>query len=87
MGGGCRDRQSTRTRGCRAFARVLLPAASRGQQTGLGRITPPRYLWSPDARALLFISARELFWYDLAGKARQLVAAPPSTEQGERGRR
>ena len=61
---------------------VLLPAASRGQQTGLGRITPPRYLWSPDSRALLFISARELFWYDLAGKARQLVAAPPSTNKG-----
>ncbi len=61
---------------------VLLPAASRGQQTGLGRITPPRYLWSPDARALLFISARELFWYDLAGKTRQLVAAPPITAKG-----
>ena len=61
---------------------VLLPAASRGQQTGLGRITPPRYLWAPDSRALLFISARELFWYDLAGKARQLVAAPPNAARG-----
>ena len=61
---------------------VLLPAASRGQQTGLGRITPPRYLWAPDSHALLFISARELFWYDLAGKARQLVAAPPSAAKG-----
>jgi hypothetical protein len=26
---------------------ILLPPASRGQQTGLGRITPPRYLWAP----------------------------------------
>ena len=61
---------------------VLLPAASRGQQTGLGRITPPRYLWAPDSRALLFISARELFWYELAGKARQLVAAPRNATRG-----
>ena len=57
---------------------VLLPAASRGQQTGLGRITPPRYAWAPNARAILFISAKELFWYELAGKtSKQLVAAPP----------
>jgi dipeptidyl-peptidase-4 len=58
---------------------VLLPAASRGQQTGLGRITPPRYIWSPDSQAILFISAKELFWYELAGKtSRQLLAAPPN---------
>jgi dipeptidyl-peptidase 4 len=44
---------------------VLLPAASRGQQTGLGRVSPPRYLWAPGGQALLFISAKELFWYDL----------------------
>ncbi|PYU19426.1 MAG: hypothetical protein DMG32_24440, partial [Acidobacteria bacterium] len=44
---------------------VLLPAASRGQQTGLGRVTPPRYMWAPGGQALLFISAKELFWYDL----------------------
>jgi dipeptidyl-peptidase 4 len=57
---------------------VLLPAASRGQQTGLGRITPPRYAWAPDARAILFISAKELFWYELAGKtSKQLIAATP----------
>ena len=48
---------------------VLLPAASRGQQTGLGRTTPPRYLWAPGGQALLFISARELFWYDLKTKS------------------
>src|SRR5260370_18713223 len=26
---------------------VLLPAASRGQQTGLGKVTPPRYFRAP----------------------------------------
>src|ERR1700719_2211690 len=44
---------------------VLLPAASRGQTTGLGRVEPPRYLWAPGGQALLFISAKEPFWYDL----------------------
>jgi dipeptidyl-peptidase 4 len=48
---------------------VLLPAASRGQQTGLGRVTPPRYAWAPDGQALLFISAKELFLYDLKSKS------------------
>jgi len=53
---------------------VLLPAASRGQQTGLGRVEPPRYLWAPGAQALLFISARELTWYDLkSGSAKKLL--------------
>src|SRR5579883_1734863 len=42
---------------------VLLPPESRGQQTGLGRLSPTRYLWAPNSGALLFISARELFWY------------------------
>src|SRR5579872_6125198 len=53
---------------------MLLPAASRGQQTGLGRLTPPRYLWAPGGEALLFISARELFWHDLkTGSAKKLL--------------
>ena len=47
-------------------ARFCCPLPSRGQQTGLGRYQPPRYLWAPDGKALLFISAEELFWYDLA---------------------
>jgi len=42
---------------------VLLPAASRGQQTGLGRVTPPRYLWAPGGQALLFISAKDCLLY------------------------
>src|SRR5438445_6910945 len=53
---------------------VLLPPASRGQQTGLGRVEPPRYLWAPGGEALLFISAKELFWYDLKdGSAKKLL--------------
>ena len=53
---------------------MLLPPASRGQQTGLGRLTPPRYLWAPGGQALLFISAKELFWYDLkTGSAKKLL--------------
>jgi dipeptidyl-peptidase 4 len=55
---------------------VLLPAASRGQQTGLGRVAPARYLWSPDSRALLFVSAEELFWYDLKSQTSKRIAGP-----------
>jgi dipeptidyl-peptidase-4 len=44
---------------------VLLPPASRGQQTGLGRLTPSQYRWAPDSQALLFIGAQQLAWYDL----------------------
>ena len=60
---------------------ILLPPASRGQTTGLGRLTPAQYLWSPDGKALLFISAQELFWYDLASAN----LAPPG--RGRRNRR
>jgi dipeptidyl-peptidase 4 len=62
---------------------ILLPPASRGQTTGLGRLTPAQYLWSPDGKALLFISAQELFWYDLATQtSRRLVTAPTSAQSG-----
>ena len=66
---------------------VLLPPASRGQQTGLGRVEPPRYLWAPGAQALLFISARELTWYDLkSGSAKKLLQqAKGETSSGEAG--
>jgi dipeptidyl-peptidase-4 len=58
----------------RHLREVLLPPASRGQQTGLGRVAPPRYLWAPGGQALVFISAKELFWYDLkTGSARNLI--------------
>ena len=63
---------------------VLLPPASRGQQTGLGRITPPRYLWAPNSQAILFISAKELFWYELqTQKSKKLVAAPPKASEDD----
>src|SRR5260370_31126551 len=53
---------------------LMPPPASRGQQTGLGRVEPPRYLWAPSGQALLFISARELTWYDLkSGSAKKLL--------------
>jgi dipeptidyl-peptidase-4 len=54
---------------------VLLPPESRGQQTGLGRLSPSRYVWSPDSQALVLISARQLFWYDLKSQsAKRLVS-------------
>jgi dipeptidyl-peptidase 4 len=62
---------------------VLLPPASRGQQTGLGRVTPPRYLWAPNRDALLFISAQELFWYDLkSGSAKNLLGGAANKGSG-----
>lgn len=62
---------------------VLLPAASRGQQTGLGRVTPPRYLWAPGGQALLFISAKELFWYELkSGSAKKLLSKGKESSGG-----
>lgn len=60
---------------------VLLPPASRGQQTGLGRVEAPRYLWAPGGQALLFISAKELFWYDLkSGSAKKLIGEAKNKE-------
>ena len=60
---------------------VLLPPASRGQQTGLGRLTPPRYMWAPDGQALLFVSAKELFWYELKTRSSKKLLA----ESGDSG--
>jgi dipeptidyl-peptidase-4 len=63
---------------------ILLPPASRGQTTGLGRLTPVQYIWSPDGKALLFVSAQELFWYDLAAQtSRTLVTALKAARGGE----
>jgi dipeptidyl-peptidase 4 len=40
----------------------------------LGRVEPPRYLWAPGSQALLFISAKELVWYDLkSASAKRLL--------------
>ena len=66
------------------LAKLLGPAASRGQQTGLGRITPPSYFWAPSGKALLFASSSELVWYDLATQAsRILVRAKPAVADDE----
>jgi len=58
---------------------VLLPPASRGQQTGLGRLTPSQYRWSPDSKALLFIGAQQLAWYDLKSRASRYLLPAPAT--------
>src|SRR5262249_7541996 len=60
---------------------VLLPPASRGQQTGLGRLTPSQYRWTPDSQALLFIGAQQLAWYDLKSQtSRHLLPESASTD-------
>jgi dipeptidyl-peptidase-4 len=41
------------------------PARIGSQATGLGRVTPQRYQWSPKGDALLFVSQGNLFWFDL----------------------
>jgi dipeptidyl-peptidase-4 len=58
----------------------LLPGTGgQRQQTGLGRIPPPRYLWASSSDALLFVSERELDWYDLKTKTgKKLIAASES---------
>jgi dipeptidyl-peptidase-4 len=61
---------------------VLLPPASRGQQTGLGRLAPSQYRWAPDSQALLFIGAQQLAWYDLkTGSSRHLL--PSASASGD----
>ena len=65
---------------------VLLPPASRGQQTGLGRLTPSQYRWAPDSQALLFIGAQQLAWYDLKSQtSRHLLAAPAAPAASAEG--
>jgi dipeptidyl-peptidase-4 len=66
------------------LAKLLGPATSRGQQTGLGRLTPPSYFWAPDGKSLLFASSSELVWYDIATQAsRILVLAKPTVADDE----
>jgi dipeptidyl-peptidase-4 len=36
-----------------------------GQATGLGRLAPQRFQWSPNSEALLFILQGNLYWFDL----------------------
>lgn len=52
-------------------------AASR-QRTGGGRSAQGRYLWAPDGEALLIVSAKGLFWFDLKTQmAKQLAGEAP----------
>jgi len=76
--------------------RVLVPAdklkqlspsseGPQGQQTGLGRITPQQYFWAPSGNALLFVSPRDLYWFDLKTQtSRRLTAAQASGTSVER---
>jgi dipeptidyl-peptidase 4 len=45
------------------------PAAEAGgignQSTGLGRVSPQQYRWSPKGDALLFVSQGNLYWFEL----------------------
>jgi len=67
------------------LARLLGPPASRGQQTGLGRVTPPSYFWAPDSQALLFASSTELVWYDLATQSNRILVHAQAPSNGDEG--
>jgi len=59
--------------------RELLPSAEasgRGQQTGLGRVTPQQYFWSPNGDALLFVAQDHLYWFDLKTQTGKRLTAP-----------
>ncbi len=62
-------------------ALIAAGAPSRGQQTGLGRVAPQRYLWAPGGDALLFVSQGDLYWFDLKTQApKKLTSAPEGTK-------
>ena len=67
------------------LAKLLGPAASRGQQTGLGRVTPASYFWAPNSHALLFASASELVWYDIATQASRILVRAKAAAAGDEG--
>lgn len=56
-----------------------------GQQTGLGRITPQRYLWAPKSNALLLISQGQLHWFDLKTQSGKKLTSAPLAEGGGPG--
>ncbi len=47
------------------LASLLAPEAPPTQRTGLGRVTPQRYFWSPPGDALLFPWEKKLVWFAL----------------------
>ena len=54
------------------------------QQTGLGRVAPQRYFWSPKGDALLFVSSGELYWFDRKSQsAKKLVGKSTSGAQAK----
>jgi len=69
-----------------AKIQALAPSAAEqpgtsSQATGLGRISPQRYQWSPKGDALLFVSQGHLFWFDLkAETGKRLTAGKETTE-------
>lgn len=42
-----------------------VPQSGSSQATGLGRVTPQRFQWSPKGDALLVVSQGNLYWFDL----------------------
>ncbi len=51
------------------------------QATGLGRLSPQRYIWTPQGDALLFVSQGQLYWYDLKTQsAKKLTSGERSAE-------
>ncbi len=57
------------------------PGGAQNQQTGLGRIAPQRYFWSPTGDALLFVSPDSLYWFDLNKKTgKKLTPARPEKD-------
>ena len=96
LGRGRRTPAAPRARGRPAPAQH--PAAARLARPADGPGPPhaAAILWSPDSKALLFISAQELFWYDLAdanlANARRCAAicreaAPAAGRNGRHDRR
>ena len=58
------------------LAALLGVAPTPTQRTGLGRLEPERYIWSPDGSSLLFIRDDNLVLFDLRTKSsKQLLLA------------
>jgi dipeptidyl-peptidase-4 len=58
-----------------------IPQSGSSQATGLGRVTPQRYQWSPKGDALLFVSQGNLFWFDLkTQEGKRLVSNKEAAE-------
>ena len=60
---------------------IPLASAAQNQKTGMGRVAPQRYLWSPKGDALLFVSQGHLYWFDLKTKKSKPLAAAGAPEK------